>query len=463
MPSKPFPVPNSITPFWRSEPDGLDNHRSTDSLPGTSDVVIVGAGYAGASTAYHLLAQADPSSKPSIVILEALQVCSGATGRNGGHLKPDVYNAVGTVAEKYGMDAAIELAAFETAHLTAIEELVKLESIACDLQVSLAHDVQLDETHDVKLKKAYDALIAAGSGPTKTAVHTTGEEAEKVSGVKGAKGCFSYPAGRLWPYKLIVGLLKTVIARGANLQANTPVDSISESDTEGRWTVNTARGSIEAKHIVFASNAYTGAIAPEYAGKIVPVRGICSRTVVPNPPNPPLPTLDSSYTVRLREGIYEYLIARPDGSIVIGGARSVYAHDLKNWYNNTDDSRLIDVAAHHFDGYMQRYFHGWENTGAYTDRVWTGIMGYTTDSLPHVGQVPAKPGQFVVAGFNGHGMPQVFLSAKGVAQMILNGVEFEQTGIPRIFKTTQERLDSKENTILSASYVVETAKSVDDS
>jgi hypothetical protein len=90
-------------------------------------------------------------------------------------------------------------------------------------------------------------------------------------------------------------------------------------------------------------------------------------------------------------------------------------------------------------------------------------MGYTTDSLPHVGQVPAKPGQFVVAGFNGHGMPQVFLSAKGVAQMILTGVEFEQTGVPRIFKTTQERLDSKENTILSASYVVETAKSVDDS
>lgn len=163
------------------------------------------------------------------------------------------------------------------------------------------------------------------------------------------------------------------ISRGANLQANTPVESISESpDAEGRWTVNTTRGSIKAKHVVFSSNAYTGAIAPEYEGKIVPVRGICSRTVVPNPPKPHLPTLDSSYTVRLKEGIYEYLIARPDGSIVIGGARSVYAHDLNNWYNNTDDSRLIEVAAHHFDGYMQRYFHGWENTGAYTDRVWTG-------------------------------------------------------------------------------------------
>lgn len=46
--------------------------------------------------------------------------------------------------------------------------------------------------------------------------------------------------------------------------------------------------------------------------------------------------------------------------------------------------------------------------------------------------------------------------------MILNGVDFEHTGVPRIFKTTQERLDSKDNTILSASYVAETAKSVVD-
>lgn len=85
----PFPVPNSITPFWRSEPDSLDNHRSTNTLPETSDVVIVGAGYAGASTAYHLLEQADPASKPSIVILEARQACSGATGRNGAYLEFD--------------------------------------------------------------------------------------------------------------------------------------------------------------------------------------------------------------------------------------------------------------------------------------------------------------------------------------------------------------------------------------
>jgi hypothetical protein len=85
-------------------------------------------------------------------------------------------------------------------------------------------------------------------------------------------------------------------------------------------------------------------------------------------------------------------------------------------------------------------------------------MGYTSDDLPHVGNIPGKPGQLVIAGFNGHGMPQIFLSAKGVAKMILKGAEFEETGIPRIFKTTQKRLDNKGNTILSAAHLDENVK-----
>ena len=85
MSSKPFPVPGGLTPFWRTEPSSLDNHRSTENLPDFSDIVVIGAGYAGASTAYHILDQCDSSLQPSIVILEARQACSGATGRNGLH------------------------------------------------------------------------------------------------------------------------------------------------------------------------------------------------------------------------------------------------------------------------------------------------------------------------------------------------------------------------------------------
>jgi glycine/D-amino acid oxidase-like deaminating enzyme len=69
-------------------------------------------------------------------------------------------------------------------------------------------------------------------------------------------------------------------------------------------------------------------------------------------------------------------------------------------------------------------------------------MGYSYDTHPQVGEVPGKPGQFICAGFNGHGMPVVFLSGKGIAEMIRDGKKFEDVGLPRIYKTTPARLEA---------------------
>ena len=81
--SGPFSYPSSTVPCWRTDLHELDSHRSTPDLPPECDILIIGAGYAGVSTAYHLLH--DNPSPPSIVLLEARQACSGATSRNGEH------------------------------------------------------------------------------------------------------------------------------------------------------------------------------------------------------------------------------------------------------------------------------------------------------------------------------------------------------------------------------------------
>lgn len=69
--------------------------------------------------------------------------------------------------------------------------------------------------------------------------------------------------------------------------------------------------------------------------------------------------------------------------------------------------------------------------------------------MPHVGEVPEKPKQYILGGFNGHGMPVVFLAAKGIAEMIGEGKTYEDTGMPRLFRTSKGRLESKRNDILS--------------
>ncbi|OAA57389.1 FAD dependent oxidoreductase [Niveomyces insectorum RCEF 264] len=459
-----LPVPNSTTSFWRAEPLPLDNHRSTPDLPAEVDIAVVGAGYAGASTVYHILQYCKEHAVPipKIVILEARQACSGATGRNGGQLKPDPFNRPASIAAKYGMAAAAECASFEAAHVPAIKRVVEENNIDCDFVLTRCCDVSMTDAGYARMKAGADQLRKGGVAPVVGDLFTArGAQAEQLSGVRGAKGCFTYTAGHLFPYKLIHGLLALALAQGGgrvNLQTNTPVTAASRAPDAAGWlTLATTpeRGTVRARTVVYATNAYTASLLPEYKDRIVPVRGICSHIAPPpssssspgqppaSPPRPP--SLSMSYMLRWSPTAYEYLIPRLDGSIVVGGARSEYLSDLGCWYDNVGDDALIGAAAHYFDGYMQRNFTAWEKTPIGATKVWTGIMGYASDNLPHIGAVPGRSNQFILAGFSGHGMPQVFLSAKGVAAMVMGGVSFAESGVPRLYETTQTRLDSTIN------------------
>lgn len=98
---------------------------------------------------------------------------------------------------------------------------------------------------------------------------------------------------------------------------------------------------------------------------------MCSRIVVP-PGGKSLAVLSNSYILRIAPGEYDYLIPRADGSIIVGGARGGFVRDLGQWYDVVDDSEVIEPARGYFDGYMQRWFRGWEDSGAVTEKVWTG-------------------------------------------------------------------------------------------
>lgn len=90
-----FPHPHPTLSFWLqgTRNNALIGHRTTDTIPSDADVVIIGAGMSGAATAYHILKGHDSTrgSLPNVLILEAREACYGATGRNGGHCKPDFY------------------------------------------------------------------------------------------------------------------------------------------------------------------------------------------------------------------------------------------------------------------------------------------------------------------------------------------------------------------------------------
>ncbi|KAF9872560.1 FAD dependent oxidoreductase superfamily protein [Colletotrichum karsti] len=448
MSPAPFPVPNATVPFWRTELHELDSHQSSEELPAEQDIVIIGAGYTGAALAHYLLEDLDESSRPSITILEARQACSGATARNGGHVRPDLYQGLPSFMRKHGQEATDEMALFELANLHAVRDLVREEKIDCDFRVTTSMAVLRDVALAAPFKEGIDELLKLGSPTAKLVHYVEGEAAETYSGVKDARAAFSFEAGSIWPYKLVMHLLSQAVAKGVQLHTHTPVTKVSDTQENGFWTVTTPRGAIRAKKVLFASNGYTSSILPQYKDRIIPARGICSHVAVPEGSEPP--HLPSTYSLRHGPGLYDYQITRPDGSIIVGGGRTeFFPKRLDEWYNVWDDSKLIEPAATYFNDYMQRNFRGWEDSGAKVKRVWTGIMGYTNDLLPHVGAVPSKPGQYIAAGFNGHGMAFILLTAKGLAKIVRDDIPFSQSGVPRLFETSEARLQRQENELLA--------------
>ncbi|TGO20286.1 hypothetical protein BPAE_0314g00080 [Botrytis paeoniae] len=347
------PAKDSTKPFWHSERHYLHDYRSTDilSVNDIIDVVIIGAGYAGVATAYNLVKNdiASDHSKLSVMILDARSVCSGATRRNGGHLRPDLYGHIPKYINRAGVRAGAEIAEFEIAHVQALKELIFREKIDCDSTLTRTCDVWNNQDAADEAKVVYDRLrLDPELSHMEDIQFIIGKDAETVSGVKGAKACSTYNAATLSPYKLITSLLASTLATGSvNLQANTPVISIQQS-AHGCHLVETPRGISRARKVVYANNAYVSCLLPEYFKNIIPCKGICCHVTIPK--GITAYPMDWSYIVRTEDGILDYLIPRPDGSII-------------------------------------------ENSDAKIESIWT-------------------------SRFNGHGMPVIWLAAKGLAEML---------------------------------------------
>ncbi|EWZ43291.1 uncharacterized protein FOBCDRAFT_273365 [Fusarium oxysporum Fo47] len=78
-----YPSSNGTVPFWHSKPHPRADYQS-EWPSNIADVAVISAGLTGINLVCTLL-----KKKPgiSIVLLDAKSLCSGATGRNGGHCK----------------------------------------------------------------------------------------------------------------------------------------------------------------------------------------------------------------------------------------------------------------------------------------------------------------------------------------------------------------------------------------
>jgi len=193
--------------------------------------------------------------------------------------------------------------------------------------------------------------------------------------VRGAAGARSVPAASLWPYKFVTQLMSKIVDR-VNLQTHTMVKFVSEKkDADGFYAIHTARGTMRARKVVFASNAYTAGLLPFMESVITPYRGTASRaehqqkTCVDK-----MQKRVYTYNIYKDPDHVDYLNHRLDGSTIIGGANLTYEEDVSAWLGIVDDSTQIKEPRPqlYFEGRMERYYQDWADSGATISKIWTG-------------------------------------------------------------------------------------------
>jgi glycine/D-amino acid oxidase-like deaminating enzyme len=126
-----LPDPSTTESFWQKNPlfPELVNIKS-QILPISADVVIIGSGITGVSVAYTILKECEAIGiTKRLVLLEARELCSGATGRNGGHIKATPYHSYPEYKARFGAVQAKKLCEFQMRHLPALLEIARREEL----------------------------------------------------------------------------------------------------------------------------------------------------------------------------------------------------------------------------------------------------------------------------------------------------------------------------------------------
>ncbi len=225
-----------------------------------ADIVIIGAGYAGLSTALHL---AELGYKP--LVLEARNIGFGGSGRNGGQLVPGLKHDPDDILQKFGEESGQKLIDFAAHTVSTVFDLIDRYKMTVPTArhgwIQPAHNqsgAQLAEKRAQQWQKqGADVDVLSHSE-----LHALLGTDAYVGGWIDRRG------GALQPLSYVRGLARVAQQLGATIHTETPIASISKTATG--WRLQSEAGvSITAKKVVVCANAYSDGLWPGLKESII--------------------------------------------------------------------------------------------------------------------------------------------------------------------------------------------------
>ncbi|KAK7961791.1 uncharacterized protein PG986_002616 [Apiospora aurea] len=466
-----LPVSNPSTPYWTQDPPypELVKHQSAE-LPSQADVAIIGSGISGAAVAHCLLALGAKDSSAgarfdSVVVLEARDICSGATARNGGHIKASVYDVYPRFAKTMPPDRAVALTRFQLQHLDVLVDLCKARGIdAAEARQVETVDLFLDKT---SFEKAVRHVEETKANLPEDATRTwqRKEAQEKFGTGETVAGAISYKAGAIWAYRFVTTLWHQLLAEfpdALSIETHTPVEAILADDPRAPkgypYAIQTPRGTVFARNVVHATNGHASHLVPGLRRKITPAQAHMSA-------QKPGRLFSQDHGTHRSWGVvyengFDYVTQRPpepdagsarqsQGDLLLGGGFVRSSKQGIDMIGLSDDGASLDgLTLAHIAGIFPAVFSPNWGGGAEFKQVWSGTLGFTGDLIPFVGKLgnsltgrtppdavmsgpDEKPsGEWIAAGFSGEGMVWAWLAGTALGIIMSAREDDDMAGGP---------------------------------
>lgn len=344
--------------------------------PKSAEYIIIGGGIIGISTAYHLA-----KAKKGIIVLDANELVSQASGRNGG-----------MVVQLDARDANIAVMKAKLGF--ARKGIQELKNYQKELDVDFEFK-QVGCLDFIFNKKELDEMKAFvelqnSTGDDEICIIDRDQTIEEMpiinEKVLGAR--YRPSDGRLNPLKLCFGIADKAKTMGVRFYEFARVVEILIESGQVRGVKLSDGTIIKSKWVINCTNAWAESLTPEI--RIVPIREIAMITE-------PIP--------EIKQNTFEAYIGslmgteeeqhcwgtsqHANGNICIGGPGLLPNH----FYNTVTYEETINTV-----NMIKAMFPILNEVKII--RAWCGAFAFTPDYNPYVGHITGKKGLFVIAGLN---------------------------------------------------------------
>lgn len=372
--------------------------RSPDRYPPLNgaeevEVCVIGGGFAGLNAALGLLDR----GVRDVMVLEAHEVGHGASGRNGGFVFGGFSRGEDALLRDLGPDRARMLYSGTLQAVETIRARIDRHAIECDYRD--AGVIWANWFRDPDVLRSRQRLLADSYGVNWDWIAQRALR-DRILTTRYHDGLFEPSAFHFHPLKYALGLAEVIERRGGRIHQASPAVGLW-ADGPG-WRVETATGSVIARHVVLACGGYLAGLVRRVDAAVVP---IATYVMVTEPLGGRLQeVLHTQAAVYDTRFAFDYYRPLPDTRLLWGGRISV-----------------LDRSAASVERLLRRdllkVFPQLEGVGV--DYAWSGLMSYARHQMPQIGEI--APGLWLAQAFGGHGVAPTTFAGEVIASAIAEG------------------------------------------